>query len=87
MGTTGIRLPKVRDVFQYAVTPQRNPIRNLAATNIGRRVAGRVVGRIAFYRKLAKYTMTILDSCREDVARLCRKYKVKSLYAFGSVLT
>ena len=31
--------------------------------------------------------MTILESCREDVVRLCMKYKVKSLYAFGSVLT
>jgi uncharacterized protein len=31
--------------------------------------------------------MTIIDSYTSDIQRLCSAYKVKSLYAFGSVLT
>lgn len=31
--------------------------------------------------------MTILDRHRGDIQRICSKFKVKRLYAFGSVLT
>ena len=31
--------------------------------------------------------MNTLETCASDIAKLCETYKVKSLYAFGSVLT
>ena len=31
--------------------------------------------------------MTLLDKYNSDIQKLCRDHKVKSLYAFGSVLT
>ncbi|MFN8699950.1 MAG: nucleotidyltransferase family protein [Flavobacteriales bacterium] len=31
--------------------------------------------------------MTLLQKHQEDIRELCKKYKVKTLYAFGSVLT
>ena len=31
--------------------------------------------------------MNILDTYTADIIKLCKTYKVKSLYAFGSVLT